>query len=283
MNLGEAEDAALEYFAQQGFQIEEWPFLDPSLEWRPRARVGRIRRGVTSVAAIVVRENCSSFRVPHNWDPLVEARKQLPNLAIYFVVPESQSLDPLGTELGDLGVGLYVIRPDGSLDKVYHDRVPFDDLVITYPIEPDRPYRNRQNVLKVLAHSNGYIWWLDRHFTAVGFDYLYEYLISWPNRRPLNQIRILGSNLVGQRDIDILRQRLGDFRRETANVVADVEMRLITDRRTSSTLHDRYIISADTAFNVLPTRSLASGQRGSLTLEENPPNFQALWNIATPL
>jgi hypothetical protein len=283
MNLGEAEDTALEYFTQQGFQIEEWPFLDPSLEWRPRARVTRFRRGVTSVGAIVVRENCASFRDPHNWEPLVEARKKLPDLAIYFAVPESQNLEPLRTELVDLGVGLYVIRPDGHLARVCQDRVPFDDLVITYPIEPGKPYRNRQNVLKVLAHSNGFIWWLDKHFTAVGFDYLYEYLVNWPNRQPLNQIQILGSDRINDPDIAALRRRLAAFRREVANTGVSVEMRLITDRQTLRALHDRYIISADTAFNMLPTQSLGSGQQGSLTLEENPPDFQALWNAAAPL
>lgn len=285
MNLSEAEDIALEYFTQQGFQIDEWPFLDPSLEWRPRSRVTRTRLRVTSEAAIVVRENCASFKEPHNWKPLVEARQKLPTLAIYFVVPEAQNLEPLRTELAELGVGLYVIRPDGNLDKVSHDRVPFDDLVITYPIEPDKPYRNRKNVLKVLAHSDGYIWWLDKHFTAEGFDYLYDYLMHWPNRRPLSQICILGSNRVNPQEITTLRRRLVDFQREisNANIGIVVEMRLITDQQALRNLHDRYIISSHTAFNILPTSSLARGQRGSLTLEENPPNFQVLWNVATPL
>ena len=283
MNLGEAEDTALDYFTQQGFQIEEWPFLDPSLEWRPRTRVTRHRRNITSTAAIVVRENCASYKEPHNWEPLVEARKKLPDLAIYFVVPEAQNLDPLRTELIELGVGLYVIKPDESLEKVCQDRVPFDDLVITYPIKPNRPYRNMQNVLKVLAHSSGYIWWLDKHFTAEGFKYLYEYLMNWSNRRPLSQIQILGSHLVGQQEIARLQRYFNDFRVEANNDNVIAEMRLITDRQALASLHDRYIISQNTAFNVLPTNSLARGQQGSLTLEENPPDFQALWRAATPL
>jgi hypothetical protein len=283
MNLGDAEDKTLQYFDHQGFSIEEWPFLDPSLEWRPRARVVRVRRGHQSDAAIIVRENCHSYREPHNWQPLIEARQKLPDLAIYFVVPEVQDLNPLFNELVEIGVGLYVIKPNGDLERVLQDRIPFDDLVISYGIDPNKPYRNRQNVLKVLAHSENHIWWLDKHFTVVGLDYLSHYLMNWPNRKPISEVKILGSNLISRAEMNMLRSGFTDFRREVTRLGITAEARLITDRRILRQLHDRYIISEGIAFNVLPTQSLALGQRGSLILEEHPPDFQSLWRSASGL
>ena len=283
MKLGDVEDRVLEYFDGQGFSIDEWPFLSPSIEWRPRAKISRTRRNQRTEAAIIVREDCSSYKENHHLEPLIEARKQLPNLAIYFAIPESDPLEPLQSELAELGIGLYVIQPDGSLRVIQRDRVPFDDLVITYPIEPDKPYRNRQNLMKVLSQCEGFIWWLDKHFTAEGLDFLHYFLERWQRRRPLNEIKIISSSRLSPRNISNLRAGFTDLVQEAAGYGIICEGRLLTDAQEIRRLHDRYIISDNVAFNVLPTVSLVQGQTGSLTFEENPPDFMRIWQLSNPL
>lgn len=281
-HLEDLEDAALEYFRQNNFTIREWPILHPALEWRPRTTVSRRRRGRTSEAAIVVRENASSYEQRHNWGPLVEARKQLPDVPIYFAIPEEEHPEPLRTELQRLGVGLYLISSDNELRRVQEAAVPFDDQVISYPIHPERPYRNRMNLYKAFANCNDYLWWVDKHFIWRGFELLSDYC-NQAGRPPLQEIRILGTVRVSDREMRRLRREFPDVRQELAQLGISVEMRVLDDQTLLASFHDRYLISRDIAFNLPPVGSLLRGQAGSICLDDNPLDFQNLWSHATPL
>ena len=281
MNLDQLEDTVLEYFRQNNFTIQEWPVLHPALEWRPRARVSRTLRGQTSDAAVVVREDGSSYKQPHNWSPLVEARRQLPSLCIYFALPEGVREDPLRGELQDLGVGLYLICPDGSLQRVQHDRVPFEDQTISYPIQPGMSYRNRKSVYKVFDNCRDYLWWLDKHFRPYGLALIYDYC-SEAGTPPFREVRILGSTLVGESELTRLRREFHDLQSELATHGIQAELRVL-DPSVLTTIHDRYIISNQIAFNVLPVGSIRTGQQGSLILDDNPPDFPRLWGLGTTL
>lgn len=281
MNLDEAEDKVLDYFRMNGFNISEWPNLHPALEWRPRARVTRVIRNRTSDAAIVVREDGSSYKQDYNWWPLVEARRQLPNLSIYFAIPDGTRQDPLKEELREAGIGLYTIGVDGVLNRVQDDRVPFEDTVISYPIVPHLPFRNRTNLYKVFTNCTKYLWWLDKHFLITGFDLIDDWCHCGSPR--LTEIRILGSNVIGNRELNRLRRNFPPFKTELRHLGIRTEIKILVDRTILGTLHDRYIISENVAFNVLPVGSIIKGQHGSLRLEENPPDFGSLWNRGTTL
>jgi hypothetical protein len=282
MDLSQAEDLVLEYFRERGFHIREWPRLHPALEWRPRMRVTRRSRRRTSDAAVVVRESGTSYREVHNWVPLVEARKQLPHLSIYFAIPEEQRQGPLLLELQDLGIGLYVIKPDGHLHRVQEDRVPFEDQTISYPISPDLPYRNRINVYKAFANCTDYLWWMDKHFRCYGLELLEDFC-SQTQVLPFKEVRVLCSSEVGQSELNRLRRQCTQLRLQLANSGIQLEMRVLRGSSLLSSIHDRYIISSSAAFNLPPVGSLRRGQQGSITLDETPTDFSALWNQAQVL
>ena len=212
MNLAEAEDKVLDHFRRNGFALEEWPSLHLALEWRPRLRVTRVRHGRTSEAAMVVREDGSSYKQPHNWYPLLEARRQLPALSIYFAIPANVNRQPLLGELQELGVGLYVIQDDGILIRVQDDRVPFEDTIISYPIVPNLPYRNRMNLYKVFSNCTDYLWWLDKHFLLDGLSLFDDWChCGTPSVR---ELKVLGSNAVERNELSRLRRNFSAFRTE---------------------------------------------------------------------
>jgi hypothetical protein len=281
MNLDEAEDKVLDYFRRNGFNISEWPNLHTALEWRPRARVTRVIRQRPSDAAIVVREDGSSYKHEYNWLPLVEARRQLPNLSVYFAIPDDVRQEPLKEELQELGIGLYTINLDGTLTRVQHDRVPFEDTAISYPIVPQFPFRNRINLYKVFSNCTSYLWWLDKHFQLDGLALLEDWCHC--ETPCVTEIKILGSDRVSVQELKSLKRNLPPFQTELRNLGISAELRILRVPSILQTLHDRYIISENIAFNVLPVGSLIRGQQGSLYLEENLPDFESLWNRGTIL
>jgi len=281
LELAKCEDITLCYFRNNGFHISEWVDLSSSLEWRAPIRVRRTLRGRVSDAAIVVRENSSSYKQTPDWPSLVEVRRQLVDLSIYFVIPDGIQKEPLASELQELGIGLYIIGTDSNLTRVIVDRVPFEDVTISYPIEPNLPYRNKINMFKIFNCCTGYLWWLDKHFLPDGFDLLEDWCHDeTPN---VTEIRILGSNNIGDRHLGRLRRNFPAFRKELEFLSVKADIKILTDSKILGSLHDRYIISDNIAFNVLPIGSLIRGQRGSLNLEENPPEFTELWRRGVSL
>lgn len=276
MNLDQAADKVLDYFRRNGFNISEWPNLHAALEWRPRARVTRVMRQRTSDAAIVVREDGSSYKQEYNWLPLVEARRQLPDLSVYFAIPDDARQEPLKEELQELGIGLYTISVDGALTRIQNDRVPFEDTVISYPIVPQLPFRNRVNLYKVFSNCTSYLWWLDKHFQLDGFKLLEDWCHC--ETPCVTEIKILGSDRVSAQKLSSLQRNFPPFQTELGNLGIFAELRILRDSSIVQTLHDRYVISENISFNVLPVGSLIRGQQGSLYLEENPPDFQSLWS-----
>lgn len=298
MELAKCEDITLCYFRNNGFHISEWANLSPSLEWQAPIRVQRELRGRVSDAAIIVRADSSSYKQNPDWVSLVEVRRQLADLSIYFVIPDGIQKEPLVSELIELGIGLYVIGSNGNLTRVIADRVPFEDTTISYAIEPDLPYRNRINVFKVFNCCNGYLWWLDKHFLSDGFDLLEDWCYSVKyelqnqlldgklklanlelvNEIPnVTEIRILGSHIIGDRSLGRLRRNFPVFKKELEFLGIKADIKILTDLKLLGSLHDRYIISDNIAFNVLPVGSLIRGQRGTLYFEEKPPEFIELW------
>lgn len=275
MKLDECIDITLCYFRNNGFHISEWVSLSSSLIWQAPIRVRRVMRGRASDAAIVVREDSSSYKQTPDWPSLVEVRRQLKDLSIYFVIPDGTQKEPLASELQELGIGLYIISPNSKLTRVLADRIPFEDVTISYTIEPNLPYRNRINLYNVFNCCTGYLWWLDKHFLVDGLGLLEDWChCENPN---VTDIRILGSNIIGHRHLDRLRCNFPDFRKELEFLGVKADIRILTDSKTLGNLHDRYIISDNIAFNVLPVGSLIRGQRGTLNLEEKPPDFTELW------
>jgi len=283
MDCAECEDKVLHYFKRNGFHISEGVNIHPPLEWHPPIRVRRVVRGRVSDAAIVVREDPSSYKQNHDWQTLVEFRRQLPNLSIYFVIPTGIGQEPLVTELQELGIGLYLISSDGVLSRVQADRVPFEDTVISYPIDPNLPYRNLINLYKVFDNCTGYLWWLDKHFVFGGFELLDDWCHCENHNINITEIRILGSNIIAASELSRLKRNFPRFKAELNHLGIQAEVRILTNRTTLRSLHDRYIISDNIAFNILPVSSLIRGQHGSLNLEENPPEFTKLWSISTVL
>lgn len=281
MELAKCKDITLCFFRNNGFHISERVSLSSSLEWIAPIRVSRVLRGRVSDAAIVVREDSSSYKQTPDWPSLVEVRRQLADLSIYFVMPDGIKQEPLTSELQELGIGLYIIGANSNLTRVIADRVPFEDVTISYPIEPDLPYRNRINLFKVFNCCAGYLWWLDKHFLPDGLDLLEDWChCETPN---VTEIRILGSNKIGTRHLGRLRRNFPAFRKELEFLGFKADIKILTNPKTPGSLHDRYIISDNIAFNVLPVGSLIRGQRGTLNLEEKPPEFTELWRRGVSL
>lgn len=283
MNKAECEDKVLSRFKKNGFYIAESVDIHPSLKWQPPIRVIRTMRGRVSDAIIIVQEDSSSIKQNEYWHTLDKVRSLFPNLSIYFVIPDGIVQEPLVSELQELSIGLYLISDGGVLSLAQADRVPFDDSVISYPIVPNLPYRNQINLYKVFDHCTGYLWWLDQHFISDGFELLHDWCQCENHIVNVTDICILGSSKINTAELKRLKHHFSQFQVDLGHLDIQADIRVITNTNILKTLHDRYIISDNIAFKILPVGSLIKGQYGSLSIDENFPDFKALWDSANEL
>lgn len=116
---------------------------------------------------------------------------------------------------------------------------------------------------RVLEECKGHIHWLDKHFVPVGLEYVWE--VADANR--LKEITILSlflPDLIGKSAI----RQYGDLKTELAakGIVLNwyvIDSKLIRDN------HDRWILSANGAWNLPDLNTVMSGNRSEITRSTN--------------
>lgn len=143
-------------------------------------------------------------------------------------------------------------------------------------IAPEKPFTNVMHLRKILAKCDGYIWWLDRHFEAKGF----EPLIEAVDANKVKNVKILTGNSHAN---DKMRKDFKRFHGEMNGRGINVECRVILDKDISQDIHDRWIISNNAIFNVPPINTIFKGQYAEINITDKQPPFDEWWGTATEL
>jgi hypothetical protein len=77
-----------------------------------------------------------------------------------------------------------------------------------------------------------------------------------------------------------LRRLFEDFKKEMDNNKIDCEMRVIVENNLSSNIHDRWLISKNSCFNIPSPDIVARGQYSEVKSTENRPPFELWWNTS---
>ncbi|PKM92923.1 MAG: hypothetical protein CVU80_00780, partial [Elusimicrobia bacterium HGW-Elusimicrobia-4] len=82
---------------------------------------------------------------------------------------------------------------------------------------------------------------------------------------------------------DKLKNSFKDFKQEFRNNNVKCELRVLSDNKIKSVIHDRWLISAGSCFNVPSTDTLARGQYSEIKKTPNKPPFEKWWNKSTDI
>ncbi|MEK6647200.1 MAG: ORF6N domain-containing protein [Candidatus Firestonebacteria bacterium] len=138
-------------------------------------------------------------------------------------------------------------------------------------IAPERPFTNKRIFWDAIRSCEEYIYWVDKYFSKVGLELLSQSL----DDKKVRRIKILMS--IDKTDGKI-RELFKDFRKELKNKKIVCELRVITNTKIKSDIHDRWIISKNICFNIPSTDTLARGQYSEIKKTINEPPFNEWWN-----
>ncbi|NMC57799.1 MAG: hypothetical protein GYA51_00165 [Candidatus Methanofastidiosa archaeon] len=143
-------------------------------------------------------------------------------------------------------------------------------------ISPKTPFSNKFAFEKPIGVSEEYLFWVDKYFTIEGLRKIDEFL----KRDRVKTIKILLSYEKANED---LRKYFIAFKEQMANEKIICEMRVIIDLGIRDIIHDRWIISKKTCYNVPSPDTVARGQYSEVKETSNFPPFNDWWEKGTDI
>lgn len=125
-------------------------------------------------------------------------------------------------------------------------------------IDPARPYGNKIWLKRVLLDCKGYIYWLDKHFTPAGLEYLWE----TADANKIKNIKILSLGLDVHVTVKAVKE-YKDLKKEFSNKGIILEWFKIDSAFIRDT-HDRWILSDKMAWNLPDVNTIMSGSRSDI-------------------
>lgn len=141
-------------------------------------------------------------------------------------------------------------------------------------ILPSTPYTNRVIFSDTLNSCDEYVYWVDKYFSKKGLRQLSESISG-----NIKKIRIITSI---DRINESFRNLFRDFKKEMSNKNVDCELRVMIDSKTTSSIHDRFIITKYDAYNIPSPDIIARGQLSEISKSANrerlKKEFENLWS-----
>jgi hypothetical protein len=137
-------------------------------------------------------------------------------------------------------------------------------------LSPGKPFSNKKAVRDIISCCTKYIYWIDKYFSKAGLDWLSESV----NIDKVKKIRILMlPDKVNNKFVSLYKDLVKELKTSKVNF----EIRGIVDKKISSSIHDRWIISENLCYNVPSTDTVARGQYTEIRQSNNLPPFDKWW------
>lgn len=136
-------------------------------------------------------------------------------------------------------------------------------------ITPDSPFSNRMAFTATLKNCTEYILWIDKYFTQKGLELIIQAL---SDKKDIKLIKILMSvDKVSEQ----FRSLFKNFKDELKNKNIECHLRVICDSQTKASIHDRFIIAKNVAYNIPSPDVIARSQLSEISVSVNRGDLQA--------
>ncbi len=164
-------------------------------------------------------------------------------------------------------------RENAVLDKIAHLVGLEDSAKKPSLIAPGQPFTSRVIFYDAIRSCDGYIHWMDKYFSQKGLELLAESL----DHKRIREIKILTSV---DKISSGLRDSFKDFQKEMRNKGIACELRVIADSKLNAQIHDRWILSSSTCFNLPSPDTIARGQFSEVKSTNTRVPFDEWWKAS---
>ncbi|MEW6557389.1 MAG: ORF6N domain-containing protein [Elusimicrobiota bacterium] len=143
-------------------------------------------------------------------------------------------------------------------------------------ISPEKPFSNKKNFKDIIRSCRKYIYWVDKYFSEIGLELLSESV-------DFEKVKIIKILTSAEKVNEKLEKSFRDFKVELKNNDVICKLKVITDNKIRTSIHDRWLMSDNFCFNLPSTDTLARGQYSEIKKTLNRPPFAKWWNKSTDI
>ena len=147
----------------------------------------------------------------------------------------------------------------GTIKVVFTPDSSEESLPANIFIDPSLPYGNKMWLNKILSDCKEYIYWIDKHFTSSGLEFIWESA----DANKVKKIIVLSlylENLHGKNFI----KKYKELKQELAIKGIEFQWNVI-DSKLIRDNHDRWILSKGSAWNLPDLNTITTGNRSEIT------------------
>lgn len=163
-------------------------------------------------------------------------------------------------------------KKSSGITILYNPRTSEDPKISTKFLSPETPYSNVRNLKEILRNSEGFVYWFDKHFSLKGLEPLHDEA----DGAKITDIKIL-SGITSGRVNKKLRDEFIRFREEMETRQIHAELRILCNKEILNGIHDRWIMSKNSVFNIPPVDTIFQGQCSEMKKTDNRPPFEEWW------
>jgi len=137
-------------------------------------------------------------------------------------------------------------------------------------ISPKTPFDNKLAIINLIQKSNEFVYWVDKYFSIQGLTLIREYIPA----NNVETIKILTSpTKINQEFRSLCKDLIKQMKQEEIKL----EIRVLIDKKIYSSIHDRYLITLDHAWNIPSPDIIKRGQYSHISEIENNVPFLTWW------
>lgn len=144
-------------------------------------------------------------------------------------------------------------------------------------IKPNHPFSNVRQLRDIILRCQDYIYWFDKYFSISGL----EYTIDSMKESSVSLIKILTG--MGDKVNERFRKNFSRFASELDVLGKSASLRVIVDEEILRDIHDRWIVTKGTSWNVPSVDAILIGQYAEIKDTEYRPPFDEWWDSALDL
>ena len=168
----------------------------------------------------------------------------------------------------------FISEREKTIISKIKEMIGYDEIKTkTTLISPTSPFTNRIIFINTLKSCDEYIYWVDKYFSKKGLELLAESV-----NEKIKEIKIIMS--IDKVDKNF-RSLFKDFRKEMQNKGINCELKVITEPKIKSSIHDRFLITKYDSYNIPSPDIIARGQLSEISKSDNKKQlekeFKDLW------
>jgi len=169
-------------------------------------------------------------------------------------------------------LGMFIEKRGEVILKEIINRIggEYEEKVYTQ-IRPETPFNNKLAIKRIIKQAEEYIEWIDKYFSVSGLEMINEYV----NRDNVKKIAILTSYNAANNKF---RDKVKDLKEQFSKEGILLEVRVITDKKISDSIHDRYLITKGHTYNIPSPDVVERGQFSDIKEVNSSPPFSDWWS-----